>query len=120
MASAWADAWGTSWGDSWGAGAAPAVEIIRPSGGLPISYKEWLRRQPKEDEEEPEKPIPVIIQTGVVHKTTPVQIVARSPELEMALRNAEVVAGDLTRSQLRRLAKKAMRRRNDDDWFLLN
>jgi hypothetical protein len=118
---AWGGSWGTSWGTSWGAGAvveqpAPAIR----SGGLPLSEAEWYRRKRAEDREtetEDAPPQPRIVE--LIGAVEPGYQAPPLPDVGAALRHAELT-GELTRSQLRRMQRKAKRRRDDDDWFLLN
>lgn len=101
------------------AGAEPQVAPRRPVGGLPLSFEEWARAVKEEKQEVKEldsPPEPKVVEViGPVEKTSPV---FRSPELDRALKRAEAISQDVTRSRLRRLRRN--RRRQEDDWFLLD
>jgi hypothetical protein len=91
----------------------PVPLTPRPSGGLPLTFKEWARRQPRDEQEDaPPKPR-VVEKIGVAQPRTETKAFTPSPPIETGL-------SELTRSQIRRRAKEARRRRLDDEWFLLN
>lgn len=116
MADAWGGSWGTSWGNSWGSAAA-VIAAIRPAGGVPLSYEEWARRSRKDEEEREEQDAPpkprVIEKIGVAQPVVETRAFIPSPPLETGL-------SELTKSEIRRRARLAKKRRQEDEWFILN
>lgn len=112
-----APAWSWTVGDvtlNYG-GASP--QSIRPTGGFPLTYEEWARRTRKDEDEREESDAPpkprVIEKIGVAQPVVETRAFIPSPPIETGL-------SELTKSEIRRRARLAKRRRQDDEWFLLN
>lgn len=90
---------------------------ISPTGGIPLSYEEWARRtreHEKEIEELDAPPKPRVIEKiGVAQPRVETKAFVPSPPIETGL-------SELTRSEIRRRARLAKRRRQEDEWFILN
>ena len=91
-----------------------SVETIRPTGGFPLSYEEWARRTRKdEDEEQDAPPKPRVIEKiGVAQPVVETKAFIPSPPIETGL-------SELTKSEIRRRARLAKKRRQEDEWFIL-
>ena len=96
--------------------APPVVDVIRPSGGIPLSYEEWARRSRKEEEDEEPKPL-VVERIGPVNPPTQAPPVIRSSaDLTAAIKEAQKL-----QTQEIRVSNRALkRRRREDEWLLLN
>ena len=90
---------------------------IRPTGGIPLSYEEWARRRREHEKEIEELDAPpkprVIEKIGVAQPRTETKAFVPSPTIETGL-------SELTKSEIRRRARLAKRRRQEDEWFILN
>lgn len=94
-----------------------SVETIRPTGGFPLTYEEWARRRRKDEDEREEQDAPpkprVVEKIGVAQPVVETKAFIPSPPIETGL-------SELTKSEIRRRARLAKRRRQEDEWFLLN
>jgi hypothetical protein len=97
-----------------GGGAAPPQPAPAPSsGGWPISYEEWKRRRKRDTEDEEVKPL-------VAEFLGPA-----TPKIEARVQTKPQPAPDLSvrswEREMRALeAARQRRRRQDDEWFLMN
>lgn len=91
-----------------------SAQQITPTGGLPLSYKEWARRRRKDEPEEDAPPKPRVIEKiGVAQPVVETKAFIPSPPIETGL-------SELTKSEIRRRIRLAKKRRQEEDWFILN